>query len=259
MLPYISFLGRTIPTYGLLLILAVLLGWRLCILRARRTVCPQETVSRLYVLFCVGALVGAKIYSLALVFPQLKLDLPLLWQNPTLFAHRYLYGGLVFYGGLLGGLVCVLWVLMRRRLSFALLEQIYLPVVPLAHAIGRIGCFCAGCCYGQPTDSPLCVVYPAGGLAPAGIPLVPIQLLEAAGDLVLWAILWWGSFRQTGSRLAFYLACYGVLRFLTECFRGDPARGLAGPLSGAQWISLGCLAAAGIILIVRRLRKAATT
>nr|WP_297174334.1 prolipoprotein diacylglyceryl transferase family protein [uncultured Agathobaculum sp.] len=257
MLPYLSFFGRTTPTYGLLMALAGLLGWRLCVMRARNAAWPQEAASRLYVLFLVGALVGAKVYSLALVFPQLSRDLPLLWQDPTLFAQRYLYGGMVFYGGLIGGLICVAWALLRHKISFALLEQIYLPVVPLAHAIGRVGCFFAGCCYGMPTDSLLGVVYPPGGLAPAGVRLYPVQLFEAAGDLVLWALLWWGGFRRTGSRLVFYLAGYGMLRFVTECFRGDPSRGLAGPLSGAQWISLICIAAAFGLLLARRFRKGA--
>ena len=107
--------------------------------------------------------------------------------------------------------------------------------------------FVAGCCYGVPTSSFLGVVYPEGGFAPAGIPLVPVQLFETAGDLLLFGALCLPVYRQPGRRLAAYLLGYGCLRFATECFRGDAARGLAGPLSGAQWISLACIAAGVII------------
>ena len=148
-----------------------------------------------------------------------------------------------FYGGLIGGGICVAVLLLARKTTFSSLETVFLPAVPLVHGIGRIGCFCAGCCYGMPTDSPIGVVYPAGGLAPAGVPLIPVQLFEAAGDFVLCLLLCLPLYHRYGRRLAVYLLGYGCLRFTTECFRGDAARGLAGPLSGAQWISLACIAA----------------
>lgn len=256
MLPYIHIGFRDYPVYGLLMAVGAVLGWLLCRSRARLAVpaMKPEQVTRIYLLFGAGALIGAKLYSLALVWPWLVQDLPHFREDPRLFLQHYLYGGLVFYGGLIGGFLCLAWVLAARRARFAQLETVFLPAVPLVHAIGRAGCFCAGCCYGRPTDSWLGVCYPEGGLAPAGIPLVPVQLMESAGDLVLFGLLLLPFYRTPGRRLALYLLGYGALRFTTECFRGDAARGLAGPLSGAQWISLVCLAAGLVLTVVLCLR-----
>lgn len=249
MLPYIHLINRDVPVYGLLMAAGGALGWLISVHRAQRYA-PQlsrEAVTRVYLIFVAGALIGAKVYSLILVWPALTANISLLWNNPQLFLQMFVYGGLVFYGGLIGGALCTAWLLVSRRVTFTQLETVYLPAVPLVHGIGRVGCFCAGCCYGVPTSSFLGVVYPEGGFAPAGIPLVPVQLFETAGDLLLFGVLCLPVYRQPGRRLAAYLLGYGCLRFATECFRGDAARGLAGPLSGAQWISLACIAAGVII------------
>ncbi len=245
MLPYIRILYRDVPVYGLCMAVGAVLGWLLCRARARRLPVPlaPQAVDRCFLWIGGCALAGAKVYSLALVWPSLMADLPLLRTDPALFLQRYLYGGLVFYGGLTGGFCAVGWLLWRRAATFSQLESAFLPALPLVHALGRVGCFCAGCCYGVPTDSPLGVCYPPGGLAPSGVRLVPIQLWEAGGDLLLFALLLAPVFSRAGQRLGAYLTGYGCLRFATECFRGDAARGLAGPLSGAQWISLAAVAA----------------
>lgn len=244
MLPYLRLFRREVPTYGLLMALGALLGWLLCRRRAARAAggpCPAET-DRHFVFLGLCALAGAKVYSLVLVWPALAADLPLLYRAPLLFLQRYVYGGLVFYGGLFGLAAGAAALLAARRISFPLLEEVFLPALPLVHAVGRVGCFCAGCCYGKPTSAACGVVYPPGGLAPAGVPLVPIQLWEAAGDLALLLLLL-PAYRRPGRRLAVYLLGYGLLRFCTEFYRGDEARGLAGPVSGAQIISLFCIAA----------------
>lgn len=251
MLPYIRILYRQVPVYGLCMMLGGLLGWLLCRARARyrSTPLPTQSVDRWFLWIGGCALVGAKLYSLVLVWPRLMTDLPLLLHTPTLFLQRYVYGGLVFYGGLLGAFFAVGWLVVRCRVSFSVLEDVFLPALPLIHALGRVGCFCAGCCYGRATTSGWGVCYPAGGLAPPGIPLLPVQLWEAGGLLLLLAILLLPIYQRTGQRMAAYLLGYGSLRFLLEFFRGDAARGLAGPLSGAQWISLGCLLAGSVCLL----------
>lgn len=250
MLPYIRIVCRQVPVYGLCMMLGAALGWALCRLRAARppSALLPGTVDRCFLWIGGWALVGAKMYSLVLVWHSLVADLSLLAQNPTLFLQKYLYGGMVFYGGLLGALGAAGWLLFCRKITFSLLERIFLPALPLIHALGRVGCFCAGCCYGKVTDSPWGVRYPPGGLAPAGVPLLPVQLWEAGGNLVLLGLLLLPVYRRIGQRMSAYLIGYGILRFSLEFFRGDPARGLAGPLSSAQWISLGCLMAGCALL-----------
>lgn len=238
--------------YGLLMALGGLLGWRLSLYRARHftTGMSQEQGARWYLQIMVGALVGAKVYSLILVLPDLLADLPLLESHPAAFLAKYVYGGMVFYGGVLGGSAVVLFLLISKRARFSWLETIFVPIIPLVHGIGRIGCFCAGCCYGIPTESALGVVFPPGGIAPAGTALIPIQLWEAGGDFLLAILLWLPWYQKEGERLAVYLLGYGCLRFITEFYRGDIERGLAGTLSMAQWISLGCMIA-GVCLLLK--------
>lgn len=251
MLPYVHLINRDVPVYGLLMALGGLLGWLLCQHRAQRFApqLPRESVTRFYLLFLAGALIGAKVYSLILVWPSLMENRTLLWTNPPLFLQMYIYGGMVFYGGLIGGILCAAGLLLSGRIRFPQLEVVYLPVIPLVHGIGRIGCFCAGCCYGIPTDGFWGVTYPLGSPAPAGIPLVPIQLFESAGDFLLFVLLCLSVYRRPGSRLAVYLLGYGCLRYATEFFRGDAARGLLGPLSVAQWISILCIVS-GVTIVV---------
>ena len=179
----------------------------------------------------LGALVGAKLLYLLPQLPQLAADLPLLGQDPALFSARYLTGGFVFYGGLLGALGAVGLFCRRRKLPFGPLGADLVPAVPLFHAFGRVGCFLAGCCYGIPAPAGWWgVTFSQALLAPNGVALVPVQLYEAAGCLLLFLLLdrlarrgWSG-----GQLLPVYLSLYGAFRFLLEFLRGR-GPGVLGP------------------------------
>lgn len=125
--------------------------------------------------------------------------------------------------------------------------------------MGRVGCFCMGCCYGCPTDSSLGVTFHVSPIAPNGVALVPVQLLEAAAEFLLFAVLLALSLRGAPGRalLGGYLAAYGVLRFTLEFFRYDNYRGFLGPLSLSQWISI-VTVVLGTVLLPRAHRAAGT-
>jgi len=171
-----------------------------------------------------------------------------------------LHGGMIFYGGLIGG---IFGALLGARLARTKLVDFLNPVVPalpLAHAFGRIGCFCAGCCYGVPTSSCLGVVYvhPVGG-APTGVSLLPVQLFESGLNLLIFLLLIVFT-RKTKSKtlaLPVYILCYGCVRFFLEYCRYDSVRGSLLGLSTSQWVSiLGvCLSALYIALYLRRQKK----
>lgn len=99
-------------------------------------------------------------------------------------------GGLVFYGGLIVGVLSGWIYLHAKKASFYEYAAVIVPAIPLAHAIGRIGCFLAGCCYGRIVDTPISVYYrnPIGG-APVGVPVFPIQLVESACNILVFVIL----------------------------------------------------------------------
>jgi phosphatidylglycerol:prolipoprotein diacylglycerol transferase len=167
-------------------------------------------------------------------------------------ALRFWEGGLIFYGGVIASGGVVLWFCRRERWSFWTLGDLAAPTLALGHAIGRLGCFFAGCCFGTTCRAPWGVAFPRGSVAfdelqadgaiapgathtPA---LHPTQLYEAAGEFAVFALLMWLQARwtrqdsRTGSPSAppgrlflVYAAAYAGLRFVVELFRGDAARG----------------------------------
>ena len=126
-----------------------------------------------------------------------------------------------------------------------------IPCVSIAQGFGRVGCFLAGCCYGAPTDGPLAVIFPEGSSAPAGVPLIPTQLISSAGMflITLVLILYAKRDRRAGRVGALYMILYSAGRFVIEFFRSD-YRGEVGIFSTSQFISL-FIAAIGIYLWLR--------
>lgn len=245
MLPFITVFGIQIPMYGLMITIGALAGTLLAVYSTRRFSREDLLFSICYA--GIGAMVGAKVLFLAITLPQLikegvALSWPLLQE---LFA-----AGFVFYGGLLGAVAAVMIYARKFKLPVFALTEALIPSVPLVHAFGRIGCFCAGCCYGRPMAPPWGMVF-SSPLAPAGVALFPVQLVEAGFNLVLFAWLFAYSRRRRkpGQVLGLYLAAYGIIRFGLEYLRYDAVRGIALGLSTSQWISL-ALAPVGVLLLL---------
>lgn len=147
--------------------------------------------------------------------------------------------GFVFYGGLLGGLVGYLVGTKIARVAFSDFLNIFAFVIPYIHAWGRVGCFCAGCCYGIPYEGLLAVHYshPVSDV-PCGPGIFPVQLVEA---LLLFAFAF-SIFpfilkNRQAPFFLIYLLFYSVVRFALEYLRYDEGRGFIGSLSVSQWIS----------------------
>lgn len=247
-LPYVTLLGKTMPTYGLLGIIGLLLGLLAALLRCKRFGLSRDDCAYLYVLGAVGALVGAKVLYLLPLLPQLVGDLPLLASQPEVFVGRYLSGGMVFYGGFLGGIAGAWGAARYFRLRFSRFFPVLVPALPLIHAVGRVGCFCAGCCYGRQAPPPWGISFTHAIAGPNGVPLLPVQLWECGAELAVFFFLLWYSARavRPGNVLRAYMLAYAPIRFVLEFFRGDLVRGIYGPFSTSQWISLVVFAAAVI-------------
>ncbi len=180
-------------------------------------------------------------------------------------------GGLVYYGGMVAAVAAVGIFARRRGLPPLRLYDLAATAVPLAHALGRVGCFLNGCCYGAPSAWAVAVRYPsrAGSdhecavwrdqveahlLAPSAthsLPVHPVQLYEAACNVLFFVLLVWLYRRRrgNGSVAGAYLIGYGLIRFAMECFRGDRLHRVAGfGLSSAQWVSAG-LFVGGLVLV----------
>ncbi|MFL5784967.1 MAG: prolipoprotein diacylglyceryl transferase [Bacteriovoracaceae bacterium] len=152
-------------------------------------------------------------------------------------------GGFVFYGGFLGALF---FLLVLKGLKFPITTDLLWTMVPpltIGHAIGRFGCFLAGCCYGKETEL-------FWGIHLHGAKRHPTQLLEF-GLLLSLGIFLLRSRLPKRTLITIYLVSYGVIRLWIEFLRGDQIRGQWGSLTPSQWISL-CLIAAGLFIFLRK-------
>ena len=243
----------TLHTYGLLVAAGVLLGLWLARHQAVRAGLNAERVWNLGIYMVLAALLGAKLWLV-------MADWSYYVAHPReIFGASTLLSGGAYYGGFLTALG-VAWLYARHfRLRFLLLAGVYAAPLALGHAIGRLGCFAAGCCYGRPTSLAWGVTFTdpyASELAgtPLGVPLHPTQLYEAAAEFLILAILIFLGRRQrfAGQLFAVYAVLYGSARGAIEFFRGDPARTLlaGGAFSLMQVVSV-ALIAMGVTLLVR--------
>ena len=250
MLPFVSLFGLRVPMYGLCMALGILAGGGLMLARGKRMGCDVNDLIVVMACAAGGALLGAKgLYIVS------SYGLRAAWESLRRGDLRFLTeGGLVFYGGLLGGMAGALAGVYFTKQAPETVCALAAPSVPLGHAFGRLGCYFAGCCYGVAYDGPLAAITP---YAPGG--RFPVQLLEAALNLALAAALLRLSRRRPRrlSLLYIYLALYAVERFLLEYLRGDEIRGSLGALSTSQIISAALLAASLALLWRERPGRAA--
>lgn len=164
------------------------------------------------------------------------------------------FGGMVFYGGLigacLGGFIYLKWAKLNVK-SYA---DTLAPCIPLFHAFGRVGCFLAGCCYGVESDIGFTYHYSVVENA-NGVCRFPIQLVESAENLIICIILLFLLCKckniKKGILIWIYGLIYPVARFINEFFRGDNSeRGFFGVMSTSQWISIFIFVFSAIMLIV---------
>lgn len=260
MLPTVKILGRTYPMYGLMGVLGFLMGMLFIVIRGnKRDKAMTDDAVYIYTWGGIGMLAGAKILYLITVFPSFLKDLSSFSENPALFINQYLSGGMVFYGGLIGALIgaCIAAHVFNRKLSD--LYALLVPSIALMAGFGRIGCFCEGCCYGKPTDLPIGIVFTHSPVAPNGIRLLPVQLMEAGFDFFLFFLLAYITRKENKPDvLVFYLLVYAGWRFIIEFFRGDVIRGSWGGLSTSQWISMGMILVLIIQMMIRKSLKKQT-
>lgn len=193
----------------------------------------------------VAGVVGARgAYILA--------DLPEYLKDPISML-RVDQGGLIFYGGFLGAVAAVAIFARTRKDSILQIGDLVVTALPLAHALGRIGCFVNGCCYGRPFSGSWGVSYPADSapwwgqvyaqtitrFSPRSLPVHPVQLYEAAFNVLLYALLVfvYKRHKQKGLVLALYAILYPAWRLWVETLRGDE-RVPWKSLDVAQWLSL---------------------
>lgn len=235
--------GFAVYTYGLFVALALAAAFAMALRRATAWGFPREMVLDLLFLLFVSGVIGARAFYVLQHLDD--------YAAAPLRALSLREGGLVWYGGFLTAASAGLVYAWKRRWPVLRLCDFFAPVTAVAHAIGRVGCFLNGCCYGRETAGPWGVAFP-GDL----VRRLPVQLFEAAGLLALaLAIeLAFPRSRRDGTRFIAYLIGYGTLRFLLETMRGDQAEVLG--LTPPQWTSA-LLVAGGAALYAALRRRGA--
>lgn len=239
----------TIHTYGVLIAIGFLAGIALAVRQAKKQGVSSEKIIDIGFYVLLSAIVGSRLFFIAInsaYYLKHPLDIFKLWE-----------GGLVFYGGLILAVPVALWYLKKHSLDIWRIADIFAPSLAIGHAIGRLGCFFAGCCYGKAADLPWAVTFrDPECLATTGIPLHPTQLYESMGELINFLVLIMLRRRQSfkGQLFWTYIVLYSVLRFAVEFFRGDEARGfVVGGISISQGISI-ALAVIAVVML-RKLRR----
>lgn len=201
------------------------------------------------------------------IFFNAVIAIALGWGSATLFQATYNYiahpengfnlgTGFTFIGGLIGGVISFLigYFLFRKRYKNKLIDIVSMApcCILVAHGFGRIGCFCAGCCYGKPTDSFLGVQFPH-----LPEPVHPTQLYEAGFLFLLFAILFLLLMKKNfRHNLSVYLIAYGIFRFCIEYLRADSRGELLPGISPSQfWSILMVVAGVGVYFMLNYFYK----
>lgn len=240
----------TVHTYGVLIAVGFLVALGLAVKQARIAGISQDVMLDFGIYTLLAGIIGSRIFFIMTNWSHYRLhpaDMVKIWE-----------GGLVFYGGVLFALLTALWYARRRGLPLWQTADIWAPSIAIGHAIGRLGCFCAGCCYGRPAGGlPWAVTFTdADSLAIKGVPLHPSQLYESAAEFLNFLILIILRRRRSfqGQLFWVYMLNYSVIRSVVETFRGDAVRGFLFPgFSISQGISV--LMFVSAILMIMKLRN----
>ena len=240
-----------LPTYGVLVALGFLAGLSVAVRLGRRSGLPAEPLTNLAVYVALAGLAGAKILMIAFDWGEYRKDLSAIFSLSTLQAAG------VYQGGLILALVTAYLYMKKQGLPLLETADAFAPGVALGHAIGRLGCLAAGCCYGIATKLPWAITFhnpEAQSLSgtPLDTPLHPTQLYEFGTEGLLCLFLYWrfGKPHQPGRILGQFLVISSGFRFLIEFFRfHEQGLPFGLPLSITQWIALG-IALAGVALLV---------
>ncbi len=258
----IEILGIKIYTYGLLVALGALTAYWLMLRFAKKeSINPNHVENTLLLALLLGILGGRLSYVIE--HPeqvQSLTDILSIWN-----------GGMNFFGGLAGGVVGAVIGIIRYRLPFWKSADMAVVALSIAHAIGRLGCTSAGCCYGKPFPVDgytipgihlsdkfpfFYVVFPPGAVAPPYMPLYPTQLMEFIGLIFIFLLLLFAYRRKPfeGFVFSLYMLLYGVLRLSLELFRGvtPPISGIG--LTWNQVVAL-LMIATSLVLVVWLFRE----
>lgn len=251
MFPQLFHIGKFfLPTYGFLVAMGVLIGLWISVRNSERLGYDGDHAWNLGILVVLCGIVGAKVLYVINEGMSLR----------DIFSISTLQAGGVFSGGLIAAFIAAAWYVRKHHMPALGTCDAFAPGLALGHAIGRIGCFAAGCCYGKETHHWWGVTFrnPLANLitgTPLNKPLEPTQLFESAVEFANFFFLMWLLKRRKfdGQVFGAFLFIYGIARFFLEYLRDDPGRGsvFGGAMTGTQLIAIGLVLGGGFIWFLR--------
>ncbi len=238
-------------TYGLLVATGFLVAILFASSRAQKEGVDPQKILDLCFYVMISALVGARLLYVVVEYKH--------FLSSPLEILKFWKGGLVYYGGLILGVVVSLLYMKRHQMPMWKSADLLAPSIALGQGIGRWGCYFAGCCYGRETDVPWAITFAdLQSLAPLGISLHPTQVYLSLNALLIFAFLMWLNKRKTFDGQIFwsYGILYSIGRFTIEYFRGDD-RGFAVEqvLSTSQFVGIFILALSVFMLFTLHRKK----
>ncbi|MEG0663704.1 MAG: prolipoprotein diacylglyceryl transferase, partial [Clostridia bacterium] len=254
MLPSINIFGKEIATYAIIAVIGILFCGYLALKLTKQILNDNNDMLYTLLFSIIGIFLGGHLLYGIINF-NLIIELITKCNMVTsveIFINCIykIFGGSVFYGGLIGGILVGFIYMKKKKLPIGLYSDIIAPIIPLFHFFGRIGCFLGGCCYGIETSFGF--LY-ENQLIPqaSGVIRFPVQLLESLFNIILFLVLMLffkkGKFKN--KLIYIYLLIYSVGRFFIEFLRGDDYRGYIFSLSTSQFIGIIIFLSSATILL----------
>jgi phosphatidylglycerol:prolipoprotein diacylglycerol transferase len=254
-------LGLPIYTYGVMLGLSLVVGWYLTLGLCERDGMERELAGRCYVFTAASALIGARLLFVLTNLHEF---------DSLIDLFRVTSGGLVAYGGFLGGFIGSAIFCRWKGMKLLAWADCAVPSLCTGLMITRLGCLAYGCDFGKPWDGPWAIHFPPdspafhqqrvegllGPHATESLAVHPTQLYESLNGLLLFALVMIvRRFRKyEGEVFVAFTMGYAVLRWFVETLRADEQRGSIGPLSTSQAIAIVTFAAGLALLVWLRTR-----
>jgi phosphatidylglycerol:prolipoprotein diacylglycerol transferase len=236
----------TIHTYGLLVAMGFVIGILVTVRLGKNQAFSTQQILDMAFIMILSAIVGSRLLYILInlsYYTAHPIDILKIWQ-----------GGLVFSGGLIATASAMALYLRSHHISFWAAGDLWAPALAVGQAIGRLGCFMAGCCYGKPTNLPWGVIFThPQSLAPRYIPLHPTQIYSSLAGFSIFFILLvlYGRRKFQGQVFLWYLILHSTTRLFVERFRGDERGLMPGTeMTLTQLVALGILIAAIVALFV---------
>ena len=225
-----------VGTYGLLLSFAFCLALVLSQYLGKRGGIPTKKTFDLAISLLIAGVIGSKILMIIV-------DLFNGTDIVDIFDIKYLRAGGVVHGGIISAVIVFFWQSKRLGMPIANTMDCLVPSLALGQAVGRLGCFCAGCCYGTVSNLPWAVTFVdidtqiISG-TPLAVPLHPVQIYSFLSSIIIMVVLLviFKSRHFVGQVSGCYFVMEGIARIIIEYWRGDIGRGF---FLGMPWLSTG--------------------